>query len=183
MLTATTVSNTLEIEQILALQQQNLKQHVSAAEKQSQGFVTVEHTFELLWQMHLQAPSIIVKHDNQLAGYALTMLSACKTLIPELVTMFENFNQLHWKNKPLSSYSYYAMGQICVDKAYRGQGVFDLLYERHKTVYQNQFDLLLTEISTSNIRSQRAHERVGFTTINTYRDHIDEWNVVLWDWT
>jgi ribosomal protein S18 acetylase RimI-like enzyme len=182
MLYPTTVSGISELQQILLLQKENLKQHVDNTEKQSQGFVTVEHTIDLLQQMHNLAPSIIVKDEEQLAGYALTMLYECKALVPELVTMFAHFNNLSRNGKPLSEFKYYVMGQICVNKAYRGQGVFDMLYHKHRDVYMDRFDFIITEISTSNTRSIRAHERVGFTTIDTFSDHIDEWVVVLWDW-
>jgi ribosomal protein S18 acetylase RimI-like enzyme len=177
------VSSISELQQILLLQKENLKQHVDNVEKQSQGFVTVEHTIGLLHEMHNLAPSIIVKDGEQLAGYALTMLNECKALVPELVTMFAHFNNLAWNGKPLSEFKYYVMGQICVNKAYRGQGVFDMLYHKHRDAYQHQFDFIITEVSTSNTRSIRAHERVGFATIDTYRDHIDEWVVILWDWS
>jgi ribosomal protein S18 acetylase RimI-like enzyme len=182
MLYPATVSDSSELQQILLLQKENLKQHVNNSEKQSQGFLTVEHTIDLLQQMHNLAPSIVVKDGEQLAGYALTMPTACKDLIPDLVSMFAHFNSLSWNGKPLSEFKYYAMGQICVRKSYRAQGVFDMLYQHHKEVYQDQFDFIITEISTSNPRSIRAHERVGFTFIDTFRDQIDEWAVVLWDW-
>jgi RimJ/RimL family protein N-acetyltransferase len=71
---------------------------------------------------------------------------------------------------------------VCIDIDYRGQGVFRLLFEKHKEVYNKRFQMLVTEISTSNAKSQRAHERVGFKTIHTYKDELDEWNVVVWDW-
>jgi ribosomal protein S18 acetylase RimI-like enzyme len=74
------------------------------------------------------------------------------------------------------------MGQICVDKDYRGQGLFDMLYRHDRELYSNSYDFMVTEISVSNSRSLRAHQRVGFQTINVYRDEIDEWEVVLWDW-
>jgi ribosomal protein S18 acetylase RimI-like enzyme len=177
------IASSADLQAILTLQRQNLKQLVSEDEKQSQGFVTVEHSLDLLQQMHEQAPSILVKEGTQLAGYALVMLTECKELVPELISMFNRFNMLQWKGKLLSEYNYYAMGQICVAKAFRGQGVFDLLYQKHKAVYQDQFDFIITEVSVTNLRSLRAHQRVGFVTIDSYKDHIDEWEVVLWDWS
>jgi L-amino acid N-acyltransferase YncA len=95
--------------------------------------------------------------------------------------MFEKFESLQWKNKSLNDYTYYVMGQICVDKQYRGQGLFDALYQKHKEVYSKQFDLIVTEIATRNHRSINAHKRVGFETIDTFTDDTDEWNVVAWD--
>jgi hypothetical protein len=57
-----------------------------------------------------------------------------------------------------------------------------MLYQHHKNLYESRFEMLITEISVSNPRSQKAHEKVGFKTIYQYHDTIDEWNVVAWDW-
>jgi L-amino acid N-acyltransferase YncA len=74
------------------------------------------------------------------------------------------------------------MGQICVDKEFRGKGLFEELYQGHKEIYGSGFDFIITEISTSNHRSLRAHEKVGFETIHQYTDEMDEWAVVVWNW-
>jgi GNAT superfamily N-acetyltransferase len=181
-MTATITRNIADLEQILELQQCNLVKKLSAAEWQDQGFVTVEHTKESLEQMHNLAPHVIIKDNNKVIAYALTMLQECRQLIPELVSMFDNMDKLEYKGKLLNQYSFYVMGQICIDKAYRGRGLFDQLYHHHKEVYSPRFDLLVTEIATRNARSMRAHERVGFKTINVYKDQLDEWAVVVWDW-
>ena len=137
----------------------------------------------MLEQMHKAAPSIIIKNNDQVIAYALTMLHECRSMIPALVPMFDSMDKLEWKGKPLNEYPFYVMGQICIDKAYRGQGLFDKLYQKHKEVYSERFNILATEIATRNRRSLRAHERVGFKTINVYRDELDEWAVVVWDWS
>lgn len=181
-LQATTVTSTKELEQILSLQRDNLIASVTAQEMKEQGFVTVSHTFEMLQQMHNLAPSIIIKDGDNVVAYALVMLREFRNLIPALEPMFDNFDQVEWNGKPLKDQSFYVMGQICVDKAYRGQGLFDKLYQAHKEFYSPRFDILATEIATRNHRSLRAHERVGFKTISIHRDELDEWAVVVWDW-
>ena len=182
MLDITLASGPEDLHQILQLQEKNLIPNLSKDEMQAQGFVTIHHTLEMLWQMHNLAPSIIIKDENRIVGYALTMLRDFSKLVPGLESMFERFESLEWKSKPLNDYPYYVMGQVCVDKAYRGQGLFDALYQKHREVYAGRFDLLVTEIATRNHRSLNAHKRVGFQTINTYTDELDEWNVVVWDW-
>lgn len=74
------------------------------------------------------------------------------------------------------------MGQICVAEGYRGQGIVDKLYASHRELYSKKFDFCLTEVSTSNARSMKAHERIGFKTIHTFTDATDEWNILLWNW-
>jgi GNAT superfamily N-acetyltransferase len=182
MLRSTLVSNTEELQQILQLQRENHIRHIDEKEIQSQGFVTMRHTLAVLQQMHNLSPSIIIKDDDKVVAYALTMLRECRQLMPDLEPLFALFDELSWNNKLLNDYRFYVMGQICVAKEYRGQGLFDELYNHHKKTYQQQFDLFLTEISTRNHRSVRAHKRVGFKTIYTHRDSLDEWDVVGWDW-
>jgi hypothetical protein len=182
-MTVTVTNSTQDLEQILALQQANLIASLSTAEWKGQGFVTVEHTLDLLQKMHDAAPSIIIKDNDRVVAYALTMLRECSTMVPVLEPMFANVEKLTWNGKSLNGYRFYVMGQICIDKAYRGRGLFDLLYQKHKEIYHHQFDLLVTEIATRNTRSLRAHERVGFKQVNVYRDETDEWSVVIWDWS
>lgn len=183
MVRPTLVSTIEELQQILQLQQENHIQNIDESEMQSQGFVTLHHDLATLEQMHQIAPSVIIKDNDEVVAYALTMLRECRQLIPDLEPMFALLDSLNWKNKPLTNFSFYVMGQVCIAKKYRGQGLFEQLYAHHKKVYQSQFDLFVTEISTRNHRSLRAHEKVGFKTIYTHRDSLDEWAVVAWDWS
>lgn len=182
MLQATRVTTVEELHQILKLQKQNLRGTIDIAEEKDQGFVTVNHTLEILQQMHQLEPSVIVKDNDTLAGFALVMPRECSELIPELRSMFNGLDKLVYKDKPLSGYRFYVMGQVCIAKEYRGKGIFDMLYEKHRTELQDQYDFVITEVATRNTRSMRAHERVGFKPIHTHSDELDEWVMILWDW-
>jgi GNAT superfamily N-acetyltransferase len=181
-LSAELASSISDLEKILALQKLYLKGVTSAEEEKDQGFLTVEHNLDLLKKMHDANPSIIVKDNGVLAGYALTMPSSCRNLVPVLFPMFESLDDITYRGKPVSTHDYYVMGQICVAKEYRGKGIFDLLYQGHKKFYEDKYDLLVTEVSFRNMRSYRAHERVGFSTIHEYQDETDHWALMVWDW-
>jgi hypothetical protein len=172
-----------DLQQILHLQQQNLKQNLDEGEKNEQGFVTLEHDMATLRHMHELAPGIVVKDNQRIVGYALTMLPECRSLVPDLEPMFALLETLSWRNSLLSSYRYYVMGQVCIAKEYRGRDLFKALYHHHRQVYQPRFDLIVTEISMENRRSLRAHEKIGFKPIHTHNDELDEWSVVAWDWS
>ena len=176
-------SSTEELQQILILQEENLLQHIDEKEVQSQGFVTLHHDLNVLQQMHSLAPTVIIKDRDKVVAYALTMLPECRQLIPDLEPMFALLEKLSWNGQPLQARAFYVMGQVCVAKQYRGQGLFDELYRHHKRIFQARFDLFITEIATRNHRSIRGHERVGFKAIHTHRDELDEWVVAGWDWT
>jgi L-amino acid N-acyltransferase YncA len=170
-----------DLRQILDLQRQNLKTRLSERDRQQQGFVTVHHSLEQLRLMQGTCPQVVARQQGRVVGYALAMLPRLGTLLPDLLPMFAILDQVPWRGKYLADYRYYVMGQVCVAEGSRGQGIFDGLYQQHNLLYSPDYDLLVTEISTSNPRSQRAHERVGFRTLLTHRDHVDEWNIVAWE--
>ncbi len=182
MFNAMRVTSARELQQILELQQRYLRGKNSQQEEEEQGFVTVKHTMGLLELLHSHEPSIIVKDGQKLAAYALVMAKECRTICTELVPMFEVLDGLTYKGKSLDHSGFYVMGQVCVDKEYRGQGLFDLLYQKHKELLSDRYSFVITEIATRNLRSLRAHERVGFKTIHTYTDQLDKWAIALWDW-
>jgi hypothetical protein len=171
-----------DLNQILLLQQQNLPDQLTEERRLSQGFVTVQHNLPLLRSMNASAPQVIARHAQKVVGYALSMRPELKHVVPVLVPMFELVEDLFYRGESLAKAKYYVMGQICVDENYRGAGVFDGLYQKHRQIYSRQYDLCITEVSTRNMRSMKAHQRVGFKTIHTFRDATDEWNIVLWDW-
>ncbi len=178
------ITSEKQIFQLLDLQQKNLKKNISPEEMAEQGFVTVEHNFEKLLAMNEALPQIIALQAESLVGYALSMPISFKNIIPELTPMCELLESLTYKGKSLKDYSYYIMGQICVDKAVRGMGVFQQLYAAHAKEFSDKFDFIVTEVSLNNKRSMRAHEKVGFKTIHEYFDpeNNDDWAVVVWAW-
>ena len=178
----TTIANDADIRQVLTLQQANLPANISAETASSQGFVTVQHNFVLLQEMNEAIPQVIAKDGETVAGYALVMLPSFQEMIPVLQPMFAMFRDINSHGKKISEYNYYVMGQICVGEDYRGQGVFDGMYQQHKALFADQFDFCVTEIATRNARSLRAHRRVGFETVHQFQDETDHWEIVIWDW-
>jgi GNAT superfamily N-acetyltransferase len=178
MVEARPVADERELEQVLELQRRNLPRNLDERERAENGFVTVEHTLDVLRKMHAIVPSIVAKEGDVLAGYALVMPVECRPFIPILRPMFERLDA----NPRLAGRRYYVMGQVCVAKQYRGQGVFDRLYAAHREHLRHLFDACVTEISVRNPRSMRAHARIGFEELERYRDATDEWVVVIWNW-
>ena len=184
MLTITTVQSEADVVGILALQQANLRKNVPVSVQAEQGFVTVEHDPQVLSRMNRAAPSIIAKDGDTVVGYALTMLPEFGADVPELLPLFSLISSLTYLGKPIRDYQWYVMGQVCVAEGYRGQQVFDRMFQHHYEVYRNRFQLLITDISANNTRSLRAHNRVGFEPIHEFHDPAigETWVVVLWDW-
>lgn len=166
-----------ELEQIRTLQLNNSSQNITTEEKLQEGFVTVQHTVALLEQMNNACAHIIAKEEEKVLGFALVMLSIFRNEIPVLIPMFERIDSLLPSDK-----SYVIMGQICVDKNFRRQGIFRGLYFFYRTQLEHKFDYLITEVAEINQRSMNAHASIGFKTIESYEEEGVIWNIMLWDW-
>jgi ribosomal protein S18 acetylase RimI-like enzyme len=164
------VESDRDLEGILALQ--------SASRAPTQdGFVTVEHTLEILRAMHELMPSVVARDSNEeVIAYALSMPTETRELLPILEPMFAQIERLALAPR------WYVMGQIAVAPSHRGAGVFDALYAEHRARYGERFDEIVTEVSLRNGRSLRAHERVGFRTVLEFEDATDQWAIIAWRW-
>lgn len=105
------------------------------------------------------------------------MLASFRNEIEILISMFDKIDKLIPKDK-----NYVVMGQICVDKNYRKQGIFRGMYDFYKKELSTEYDYLVTEVSVLNKRSMMAHEFIGFKTIETYTSNEIIWNIISWDW-
>ncbi len=183
MLQATTANTDQDLQQILDLQAINLKDQLSPKTRKEQGFVTMRFNLEMLRALKNFAPSVVLKTDNHILAYAIVFLKEGIDHYPAMKPLIDHVNKAAWAGGPLSEKNYYIMGQVCVAEELRGSGAFDLLYQKHRELMSPTFDLVVTDIACSNTRSLRAHERVGFKKLLVHRDEIDEWQVVVWDWT
>lgn len=165
-----------ELQGILALQQKNTSSSLSDDDRQKEGFITVIHTFDLLKRMNADCPHIIAKVDDEVIGYALCMTRQFGTDIPLLAPMFETADTLVPEKK------YLAMGQICVAKKFRAQGVFRSMYSYYRKKLEKEFDGLITEVASSNQRSLNAHLSVGFEILKTHVSEDISWELIYWDW-
>lgn len=171
-----------DIRQILDLQQQNLYSNISADELAREGFVTVAHDFDILSAMNEPYPHIVAKEKGRVVGYALVTLKDFKTQIPELIGLFAHLDQVAYQNRLLMEVPYFVMGQVCIAKGFRGQGLFGGLYRQMRKQMAGHFELVVTSVAKRNQRSVRAHEKVGFQILKQFQDELDDWVIVGWDW-
>jgi hypothetical protein len=173
-----------DIRQILDLQRANKEDSISEEEAKEQGFVTISHDFELLKSMSEGAPQIVARNaDGVVVGYALVMPASFEEKIPLLHSIHQRMEKIEYRGKAASDRNYFVMGQVCISKGYRGQGVFDGMYQKMRSDLSGQYDCVVTAVAVRNTRSRRAHGRVGFKTIQLFSTiGVEDWDLVLWDW-
>ena len=160
MINYTTATTSKDLEGILALQKANLAKRLTAEEIQSQGFVTVDHSYQQLKKLNDIENHIIVRDNDKIAGYVLAMTQQSKSAIPVLLPIFKLFENILYRDKKIADYDYLVVGQVCIDKKFRGKGIFDNCYYAYKKHYSSKYDFAITEVANTNLRSLSAHKRI-----------------------
>ena len=183
-MTFTTVSESRHLDEILKLQKRNLRFGRTEEDIRREGFVTCEHNLDLLSEMNSPYPHVIAIEKERVVAYALTLLSTMRNSIAVLEPIFEIIDKLSLESNTNSMDCYFVMGQVCIDKAFRGQKIFYGLYNHMKAVMSPHFKICITEISSYNKRSLKAHANQGFKTVHKYISSDGHpWEIVAWDWS
>lgn len=139
--------------------------------------MTIKHELDLLKAMHDEESHIVAKHEGRVVGYALVMSMKFRNEIDVIKSLFVKLQSLLD-----DSTTYVVMGQICIDKVYRRQGIFKGLYREMQQQLSHKYDVVITGISAKNSRSLSAHKAVGFTDLLMYEDNGKTWHIVQWNW-
>jgi ribosomal protein S18 acetylase RimI-like enzyme len=172
----------LELEGIKELQSKNLKHLISKEEADSQGFVTAEYSMDFFKAMHDAAPSIIAKSEDLVVGYALVATKSLRHHHDLLADLFNSIDKINFHGKLLRDVNYVVVGQLCVAKEYRGQGLVQRMYNYYRDCLSAEYDYLVTDVARDNPRSLKAHKATGFQVIDELSYGGVSWDIVLWDW-
>jgi L-amino acid N-acyltransferase YncA len=169
--------------QILELQRQNLKENLSQEERDSQGFVTAKHTFKQLKEINLKENAVIATSDGKVIAYAIAMKRETGKGMPVFDRLFEEVDKIKIGEIKFTHFPYIFVGQLCIAKEFRGQGLVEKLYAFFSTEMQNKYDFIVTDISQENPRSLKAHEKSGYKKIQHFFDFYNNsyWDIVIKD--
>jgi hypothetical protein len=175
----------IEIDSLLALQKENLRDELDNETIDSQGYVSFRYNPTIINRMMSDEPQIIARDNHEVVGYALVATVGAMKTIEAAIPMLDMIEQLTYKGKPCRDQAYYIVGQVCVKVGYRGQGILEAIYKGHRDNFADCYDCAITEIAVDNGRSLAAHYRIGFETIHKFFDAVNgkEWHVVAWDFS
>ena len=182
MIIITTAANEKDLQGILDLQRRNLRKNISPDEATSQGFLIAEFSPAYLQQLHEIHPPVIARQDDTVVGYAIIATAENRKGNPLVEDLFNQIDELSFDGIALKNVPYAVVGQLCVDKSVRGQGLVQKLYGRFRELLENNYQFGITDVACANTRSLKAHLNTGFQVIHTIGYGGLEWDVVLWDW-
>lgn len=161
-----------DFESMVKLQNENLATRLPEDEKQ-QGFLSGSFSQEQFSELNNDLAVIVCvdessKPESSVVGFLCASSVAFNQPYKLPATMTARFSNVTYKDRLLSDYSAVVAGPVCVDRNYRGQGVFESMYDCLLQNVPKEYDLISVLVSTNNPRSIRAHEKVGLETIDTF---------------
>ncbi len=155
------VQTEAELKGILTLLESNLAINVPDEVEDKEGFLTVAYSREDLKRMHDTEPGIIAKDKDQVIAYVLALNPVIKKDFPILTPLLDLFEKIIYEGRPVSTYNYLIIGQACIEKNYRGKGIFKKIYAAYNARFRDKYDFAISEIATRNQRSMNAHSESG----------------------
>ena len=188
-----------DLEGILQLNAMNLRGNLHQEEATQEGFVSAVYSIEDLRIMHQRTPAVIAKasanyNGETIVGYALAVDKQCalRWNHPLLCDLFNSIDALdlnnicldgfQWREGRFADTEYIVVGQLCVAKGFRSQGVAQRMYAYFNETMSGKYQCCFTDVSSANPRSLQAHLKAGFRVVSQSHYGDDTWNIVMWDW-
>ncbi len=154
-----------DMEGVLALLKAN---HVSSMteEEKKNGFVTTNMNEEQFIRLVEEEDGVtIAKDGDKIVAFALAASWDYWKEWPLFQYMIEILPENSYNGETLTTKNSYQYGPVCVDKNYRGQGIFEKVFFASLENMEKRFPYMITFVNKVNPRSFAAHTR---------KAHMDE---------
>jgi predicted GNAT superfamily acetyltransferase len=153
---------------ILRLNSANFIANLAEADRQD-GFLSAMFTPEQTAAMAEDLGTTVAIVDGALAGFLCAFRNDFDHGSSVVTKMIESYDRMRFEGKLLSTYNTYAYGPVCIDRAYRRQGILHGLFEAQKKELAGQFEVGVALIARSNPHSMQAHVAgLGMTEVGEF---------------
>jgi GNAT superfamily N-acetyltransferase len=127
-------------------------------EDKKDGFVTTSFTKEQLTKLIEEEQGLfIATQDEVVVAYVMSASWQFWSGWPIFSYMMERLPTLEYAGHTLSIHNSYQYGPICVDKAHRGSGLLETIFDFAREQMSTRYPVLVTFINRVNARSYAAH--------------------------
>lgn len=141
---------------IVRLNEENFIANLSPEERK-QGFLSAQFTLAQTARIAEDLGTMVAIVDNRVAGFLCAFRNEFETGSPVVAKMLESYDRLSFDGRPLSAFTSYIYGPVCIGRKYRGLGLLRGLYEAQKADLAGRFEVGVAFVSRDNPRSLSAH--------------------------
>jgi hypothetical protein len=101
---------------------------------------------------------------------------------PMFAFMIKGLPKLQYLGQTLSIDNSYQYGPICIDKAVRGTGVLEAIFDFARASMSKRYPILVTFVNRNNPRSYHAHTRkLGLQVIQEFEFNQNHYYELVYD--
>lgn len=140
-----------------------------AEEERGDGFLSAVFTLEQTAAMAEDLGTTVAVVDGALAGFLCAFRKDFPHGSPVVAKMIESYERLRFEGTPLSQFSSYVYGPVCIERAFRRKGLLRGLYEVQKKELAGRFEIGVALVSRDNPHSLDAHVAgLGMTEVGDF---------------
>ncbi|CAA6824771.1 MAG: Leucyl/phenylalanyl-tRNA--protein transferase (EC [uncultured Sulfurovum sp.] len=152
-------------------------------EDKADGFVTTAFTKEELTELISEEQGLfIAKNEKVVLGYVMAASWHFWSKWEMFRFMIADLENLEYLGQQLNTENSYQYGPVCIDKAVRGSGLLESLFNLAREHMSRRYSILVTFVNKSNPRSYQAHKRkLGLTVIQEFQYNNNEYYEFVYD--
>lgn len=142
-----------------------------APEDMADGFVTTALNDEQFADLIVREKGVMLAKDGDtIAAFALAASWDYWKQVPIMQRMIDLLPAMPAVGETvLTAENTYQYGPVCIDRAYRGSGVFEGIFRASLAQYREKYPVMVTFVNQINPRSYAAHTRkAGMAEIGTF---------------
>ncbi len=156
-----------DFEAIVELQNKNLHHAISRSDLAS-GFLATAYSADQFKKMNEEMAVVVCEHNQQICGYVGAGTIQFYQQFPIAAAMLNRLDNVTFRGGALDLSRVLVANPVCIDHAYRGDGVYLKLCQTLFTYLPRHYDLAVTLVPVENKRSHTATSRLGFETIEQF---------------
>ena len=165
----TRIGNKNDIDGILSLQEKYLFRNLTEEERKS-GFVTTPFTVNQIEEIIKQNGIFVAEDENDvIIAYAFAGSWKYFEQWEIFNFMVSRFPKLSFHGREITTENSFQYGPVCIDKAYRGKGLLNLIFEEMRIEFFKKYPISVTFINKVNGISEKAHtKKLGWVIIDEF---------------
>ena len=152
-------------------------------EDKEDGFVTTAFTKEQLTDLINEEKGLFIgTKDGQVVAYVMSASWQYWSIWPMFAHMINDLPNLKYLGRILSVDNSYQYGPVCIDKAVRGTGVLEEIFDFSREEMSKKYPILVTFVNKINPRSFHAHTRkLGLEVIQEFEFNNNHYDELVYD--
>lgn|SRR5690625_3973822 len=165
----TTLATAADISGVLALQEKYLYKNMTEEERKY-GFVTTPFTTKQIQDILKENGLFVAKNkEHKVVAYIFAASWKYFEQWEIFNYMVSRFPKLSFQKQKITTKNTFQYGPVCIDRKYRGQGLFNQLFEEMRLEFVKRYPISITFINKINEISTAAHTRkLGWEIIDEF---------------